>query len=62
MTDVSEISREISRFAVFSGRPVVSCLMGGHSVKTGTKLLKREGLPVYDDPFRAVKVIKKCTY
>ncbi len=60
MTDVPEISREIIRFANASGKPIVSCLMGGHSVKTGIKLLKREGLPVYDDPFRAVNVIKKC--
>ncbi|WP_457681169.1 acetate--CoA ligase family protein [Thermovibrio sp.] len=59
MTDVPQIAQEIVRFREISNRPVVGCLMGGHSVRLGIEILKREGVPVYKEPLTAVKVISK---
>ncbi len=60
MTDVPEIAKEIARFKRLSGKPVVACLMGGHSVKLGKSILKREEVPTFDEPKRAVMVIGKA--
>jgi len=60
MTDVPQIAHEIVRFRELSKRPVVACLMGGHSVKLGEEILKREELPVYGEPMRAVRSISKA--
>ncbi len=60
MTDVPEIAKEITRFKRLSGKPVVACLMGGHSVKLGNSILKKEKVPTFDEPKRAVMVIGKA--
>ncbi|WP_456455107.1 acetate--CoA ligase family protein [Thermovibrio sp.] len=60
MTDVAEIAKEVVRFMKLSGKPVVACLMGGHSVKLGRSILKREGVPTFDDPKRAILVVGKA--
>ncbi len=59
MTDVPRIAHEIARFQKLSERPVVAVLMGGYSVKHGAEILKREGIPVYPEPFRAINAIRR---
>ena len=59
MTDVPEIAHEVVKLAERSRRAVVGCLMGGSSVSKGIEILKREGIPVYPDPYRAVNSIRR---
>jgi len=59
MTDFPEIAQEVVKFRNRSQRAVVACFMGGHSVKSGKEVLKEAGVPVYPDPFRAVKAIRR---
>ena len=59
MTDVPEISHEVVKLAERSRRAVVACFMGGHSVSKGVEILKREKIPVYPDPYRAVNSIRR---
>ncbi len=59
MTDVPEIAHEVVKLAERSRRAVVGCLMGGSSVSKGVEILKREGIPVYPDPYRAVNSIRR---
>ena len=61
MTDIPQIAMEISKFKQSSKRPVIACLMGGHQVKLGREILKRESVPVYDEPYRAVRALAKST-
>jgi len=60
MTDIPQIAHEIVRFREISKRPVVACLMGGHSVKLGIEILKRDSVPVFREPLRAVKSLWKA--
>ena len=59
MTDSPEIAHEVVKFRDRTGRAVVGCFMGGHSVRTAVEILKSENLPVYGDPFRAVNSIRR---
>jgi acetyl coenzyme A synthetase (ADP forming)-like protein len=59
MTDIPEISHEIIRFREISDKPVIGCFMGGHTVKVGVEILRREEIPVYSDPYRAVNVLRR---
>ncbi len=59
MTDVPEIAHEVVKLAERSGRAVVGCFMGGNSVAKGVEILKREKIPVYPDPYRAVNSIRR---
>ncbi len=59
MTDSPEIAQEVLKFRDRTGRAIVGCFMGGHSVKTAVEILKRENIPVYPDPFRAVNSIRR---
>ncbi len=59
MTDVPEIAHEVVKLAERSRRAVVGCFMGGHSVSKGVEILKREKIPVYPDPYRAVNSIRR---
>ena len=62
MTDIPEIAHEIVRFREVSDKPVVGCLMGGHTVKVGVEILRRERIPVYGDPYRAVNVLRRTLW
>jgi acetyl coenzyme A synthetase (ADP forming)-like protein len=59
MTDSPEIAHEVVKFRNRTGKAVVGCFMGGHSVRTAIEILKSENLPVYGDPFRAVNSIRR---
>jgi len=59
MTDVPEIAHEVVKLAERTKRAVVGCFMGGSSVSKGVEILKREGIPVYPDPYRAVNSIRR---
>ena len=59
MTDVPEIAHEVVKLSERSRRAVVGCFMGGHSVSKGVEILKREKIPVYPDPYRAVNSIRR---
>ncbi len=62
MTDISNIAREIVHFKEKSRKPVVACLMGGHFVKTGKEILKKNEVPVYNDPYVAVNVFRRVLW
>ncbi len=59
MTDVPEIAHEVVKLSERSKRAVVGCFMGGSSVAKGVEILKREKIPVYPDPYRAVNSIRR---
>ncbi len=62
MTDIPGITREIIHFKEKAQKPIVACLMGGHSIRTGVEILRKNGIPVYKDPYIAINVLRRMLW
>jgi len=57
MLDSSHLGQEIARFSRYTNKMIVGCLLGGDSMKSGVRILRKAGIPNYSDiesAFRAV--------
>jgi acetyltransferase len=55
VTDPAETARLLVPFAHSTGKPLLACWLGGHSVREGRDLLRRAGIPVFDSPEDAIQ-------
>ncbi|HET6351749.1 MAG TPA: bifunctional acetate--CoA ligase family protein/GNAT family N-acetyltransferase [Coriobacteriia bacterium] len=50
-----EMATEVARLAHTTAKPVITCLMGGESIRNGRHIFMEAGVPTYDTPEEAVK-------
>jgi GNAT superfamily N-acetyltransferase len=58
LTDPTATAREVARVAGerrAGGPPVLTCWLGGHSVREGRDLLRRASVPTFDSPESAIR-------
>ncbi len=63
VTDPMGTAQAIVRSAEKSTKPVVACFVGDKEVKQAVQFMRGKGVPVYQEPYRAVAAIKAtCDY
>ena len=59
MTDVENVAKEVVNCNQKTEKPVFACFIGGEGVEEGVKILKKSGVPCFEDPVIAIKAYKK---
>ncbi len=60
--EVEKVAEVILAAAQSSSKPIVACLMGGHSVSGSRAMLRDGGIPCYDFPEAAVRSLDALTH
>ena len=55
MTEIEKTAEVVTKFQ--SSKPIVAAFMGGIDIEAALPILKRHGVPNYDEPRRAVRVL-----
>jgi acetyl coenzyme A synthetase (ADP forming)-like protein len=59
MTNDAAIAEEIVKISKKFSKPIMTCFMGGETVKEGIKILQENNIPQYSVPSRAAKAISE---